>query len=259
MNGKDLKFGIEIECYVPKNARAWRVGGYHNGLQIRSCPNGWNGQQDTSLSSTKVHNGREYKAIEIVSPILKGLEGLAQIYYVVELLESAGAITDSKCGVHVHVDGRSVNGSVVSLKQEFKMFEDIFYGLCGQNARNRWNNFTYCKRSEFWSRFDNSERMRNLNLANLNRRKGTIEFRLFSAEINTSYLITAVYMSVAIVAQMSRTETTTHPIVRNRSRAERLMVFIDRFFGNSDNLIIEDEKTKDVEAFLSDRVRIASF
>lgn len=47
-----------------------------------------------------VHNGGE-----LISPILRGTEGLGQITTVCQALVQAGCSVNQHCGLHVHVDG----------------------------------------------------------------------------------------------------------------------------------------------------------
>src|SRR5687767_12830649 len=102
MNASDMTFGIEIECYLPESAftsGAVVAGGYHSGVQVPGLPAGWNAQRDGSLSSY----GRGRRGVEIVSPVLKGADGVRQIKEVCAWLASVGATVRAECGFHVHV------------------------------------------------------------------------------------------------------------------------------------------------------------
>ena len=69
----DATFGIEIECLLPRGSV--RVGGYHAGIELGGrFPAGWNAQRDGSLRTTL----RGYEGVEIVSPVLRGRDGLEQ-------------------------------------------------------------------------------------------------------------------------------------------------------------------------------------
>src|SRR4051812_4348780 len=90
VNANDLTFGIEIECYVPAELVAngtIRVGNYHNGTQVDALPIGWNAQRDGSLR----YVGPNKVGVEIVSPVLKGADGVAQVKLVCQWLQSIGA------------------------------------------------------------------------------------------------------------------------------------------------------------------------
>ena len=82
MTANDLTFGIEIECTFPVgNAPA--MGHYHDGVQVQGLPIGWNSQRDGSI-----HSGRGFVGVEIVSPVLKGADGVAQVKTVCEWLKA---------------------------------------------------------------------------------------------------------------------------------------------------------------------------
>jgi len=84
----ELTFGIEIECFLPRGSV--RVGGYHRGARLGGdFPAGWNAQSDSSLHTTL----RNYQAVEIVSPILKGADGLAQVRQVAAILKRMTSLT----------------------------------------------------------------------------------------------------------------------------------------------------------------------
>src|SRR4051812_34973032 len=102
MNANELTFGIEIECYVPASLvqnGTLLIGGYHYGTQVAALPLGWNAQRDGSLRSV----GRGRVGVEIVSPILKGADGIQQVKKVCQWLRSIGATVRKECGFHVHV------------------------------------------------------------------------------------------------------------------------------------------------------------
>ena len=99
MTADDLTFGVELEVTIPIAARhEIQVGGYHCGRQIRSLPAGWNAQNDSSI-----HADNGFFGVEIVSPILKGADGLKQVKAVCEWLQGLNAKVNSSTGFHVHV------------------------------------------------------------------------------------------------------------------------------------------------------------
>ena len=101
MNAHDLQYGIEIETIAPDSAvhcDGLRIGPYHHGIQVPYLPTGWTAENDGSIN-----NGHGGHKCEIVSPILKGPEGLAQVAEVARILEAKGHSVNASCGVHVHV------------------------------------------------------------------------------------------------------------------------------------------------------------
>ena len=89
VKASDVKFGVEVECYLPTGTIE-ALGGYHHGLQVAWLPNGWNGQSDTSLN----HCPAGYRAAEIVSPILSGEEGLAQVWFTLEAIKELNGVVN---------------------------------------------------------------------------------------------------------------------------------------------------------------------
>ena len=101
MNANDLTFGIEIETIAPDTAvrnDGLRIGSYKHGIQVPYLPAGWTAEADGSIDNS---NGGH--KCEIVSPILRGAEGLAQVAEVLRTLEAKGHRVNASCGVHVHV------------------------------------------------------------------------------------------------------------------------------------------------------------
>ena len=96
-------FGIEIEMSWGRNGRrpsqetvalALRRAGLDATAEgySHSITSGWKVVSDAS-----VYNGHE-----LVSPILRGLDGKEQLKTAMRAVKAIGAVTDSSCGVHVH-------------------------------------------------------------------------------------------------------------------------------------------------------------
>src|SRR6516164_7580401 len=92
----DLTFGIEIETAMPRGVV--RVGNYHGGYQVPQLPHGWRAERDASI-----HCPQGYEPCEIVSPVLKGEEGVRQVVEVLAWLKGIGAKVNRSTGFHVHV------------------------------------------------------------------------------------------------------------------------------------------------------------
>jgi len=194
MEAKNVKFGIEIECFVPTDVAAnFTPGGYHRGLPIQMAPTGWNSQYDGSL-----HGPSGYTAVEVVSPVLAGEAGLTEAVYMVEYLNEVGAVVNESCGLHVHVNAAGLTPlQIQRVYNAFRHYEMAFYGLSGEKAWERMQS-TYCRPSHRWD----SSRYQSLNLTNVGRsRKNTIEVRCFSGTLDMATVVTAIYMSVALVAR----------------------------------------------------------
>jgi hypothetical protein len=146
MQFQDFTFGVEIECYTPGRMHALFVALQSAGVavsvaagNIHSVTSGWKVVYDGSLGSgTPVG----YEGCEVVSPILRGEDGIAQTIKVLEVVKAHGCKVNKSCGLHVHVGAQ--NATSTQLKNLAKMFvkyEHHFDALCPESRRN--NNF--CK------------------------------------------------------------------------------------------------------------------
>lgn len=108
---KTLRFGIEIEVVGADRAQlaqavATAVGGQivAHWVVVDTQERRWNIVPDGSLSSER--------AGEVVSPILTW-EDLELLQAVVRSLRAAGGRADASCGIHIHVDGATLDGKAV--------------------------------------------------------------------------------------------------------------------------------------------------
>lgn len=195
-----LKFGIELECYLPKafvESEQFTVGGYHRGVQIKGAPDGWKAERDASVSPFAP---RGYIGLEIVSPVLQGEKGLGTVVGFFDFLKEIGAKVSERTGMHVHVDGATLSPSQVGQVQEaFKFYEAAFYGLNGQHYSERLGNL-YCCPSERWV---GQGRYCSLNIQNyLAGRKKTLECRVWRATVEAEVAVAAVVMLTSLVAKV---------------------------------------------------------
>jgi hypothetical protein len=223
MLASDFTFGIEIECLLPEDvidAQEIRIGGYGGaGNQVPGLPVGWRAKEDGSLPGSIRLSGDIYNGIEIVSPILKGIDGLRQVSKVLAVLRSWRGRVNKNCGFHVHVGWG--NDSIKDLKKLVNLvafYEKALYAASGTQARERGG---YCysikekyRHISFWrgpercGLYSSGERYHSLNLMNLvlgNRK--TVEFRVFSGTLNTAKAIGYVQMCLALAqraTQMSK-------------------------------------------------------
>ena len=116
------KFGIEIEFTgITRNKAAKLVAEYLNGTvsdardyydtKVITAPDGrkWKVMYDGSLRCQTKKNGeiisasRDYSC-ELVSPILTYEEDINTLQELVRILRKAGGLTNSSCGIHVHLN-----------------------------------------------------------------------------------------------------------------------------------------------------------
>lgn len=242
----EIKFGVEIECYLPVGIDL-PVGSYHHGLQVTWAPDGWNAQSDASL-----YPPSGYRAAEIVSPVLAGEAGLEQVLLVADTLKTLGACVNDACGLHVHVDASHLQPTDIrNIVAAFKVYEAAFFAACGTHVTER-SSGGWCKPTKFWSfdptvsdrRPDHSDRYQSLNTTNFyfeTLRKRTIEIRVFPGTVDAGDIITAVYMAVALVAKALRSSNDVPAVACDSSYRDGSQVFIATHLHDPRNLIIPDE------------------
>jgi hypothetical protein len=125
MNADTMTFGVEIECYVPRDAAL-------------APPRGWRAKTDGSLTAPPASRMR---GAEVVSPILSGAAGLAQVYEACLHLNAIGARVNYTCGLHVHVGiprDQSFDGSALRrLGIHVANVEKALYASTGTRAREQ--------------------------------------------------------------------------------------------------------------------------
>ncbi len=237
---KNQNFGIEIELTGITRREAAKVianyfgttenyiGGTYNAYEI---PDGtgrkWKAMYDSSIVAERRNGGcadEEYKC-EIVSPICR-YEDIETVQEIVRQLRHKGAIANSSCGIHVHIDAaphtaRSLRNIVNIMTSK----EDILFKAIGvsQDRANRW-----CKKTEsdfvnringtrptskeavgrIWYNGDlsrrnthyDSSRYHALNLHAV-WQKGTIEFRCFNGTTHAGKIKTYIQLCLAISNQ----------------------------------------------------------
>ena len=220
---QNQNFGIEIELTgITREQAAAQIADYF-GTEYhfigQGCYNIWGAtdrkgrtwkcERDASIccEDRYHHAARDTYSCEVVSPILQ-YEDIDDLQEIVRALVKAGAIANSSCGIHVHVDGKNHNAeSLINLVNLFTGRQDLFYeALQNENRAGRW-----CQKASkemlkamrkgehtkaaleriYYSGLNNgyrggidhshycNARYRGLNLHALYT-KGTVEFRLFN-------------------------------------------------------------------------------
>ncbi len=241
MDLREQRFGIEIEFTGITRKKAAQVladyfgtayefvGGVYDKYEVKDDKNRkWKIMSDGSITCEKKLNGRIITApqtysVEFVSPICK-YEDIPKIQEMVRSFREKGALVNSSCGIHVHIDASKHD--VRSLRNIVNIMaakEDIFYkALDIKSARE-----SYCKKvdksfleklnkkiprtkeqiSNLWyngtSRghyhYDET-RYHALNLHSVFQ-KGTVEFRMFNSTLHAGKVKTYIQFSLAISAQ----------------------------------------------------------
>ena len=197
----DWAFGIEIEVYMPAG-QAFEMGGYHRGRQVRPIDRwlarGWTAEEDGSVTR---HPDRPagYVGVEIVSPILYGIEGLTEVVCMVDWLREIGAVMGPQCGQHVSVDARTLTiDQVLAVEGMFRRLEKGLFLVNGDQAGTRYAS-GFCRPLASGA----TGRYRALNVANYlggNRGRSRLEFRLWAGTLDAQQSVTYILTSVALVA-----------------------------------------------------------
>jgi hypothetical protein len=254
-------FGVEIESWAPlalfnDGPEALRIGLYHCGTKIpqgaKGFPcSGWELQRDGSLKEGPAG----YWSFELVSPILKGRDGIEQLKKIGAWLKSVGARPNQSCGTHVHVGAASVIGDnrpnrlagwAANLINVIGQYELALFGSAGTIKRYT---STYCqptrkagtyrctaekvqkaraKAHELSSAVH--DRYMALNLVPL-QSKGTVEFRVFSGTVEPLKLCAWVQLCLALAERAAGRRMGFDPKASTCYRGTgKAMKDLDRFF-----------------------------
>lgn len=239
MQAEDVFYAVEIEVAIPFDNVDFAVGRYHHGLQVPHYPQGWKAEEDSSLQAPTL-----YRTLEIVSPKLKGFDGIVQLVQVLDDLAEREAIVNHSTGLHVHVDGRDLDiRDIKKLTQMFKQYEKLFFGVMGEQASTRYVNNSFCSPSEQWiDGREATDRYRSLNLKNWYNyeQKKTVEFRLFAGTLNPETVITYVMMCVGLVVR-ARNCTRVHRFTKPPTTLPDLCKkFVQNVLSKKTNQIVPD-------------------
>jgi hypothetical protein len=153
----DLTFGVEFEVYIPAVSadQSMRERAYDRivrrlqsaGVQAsRGRASGaWAATYDGSLVSGP-QDGRMWFPLEMVSPILRGEDGLRQVEKVCAAMIDLGCEVNKTCGLHVHIGaGQATAKQMRNLAKMFLKYEDVFTALTPPSRRDSPESRRYCK------------------------------------------------------------------------------------------------------------------
>ena len=112
---------------------------YTFGVELETCHS--SDVPSIDLNVKAVYDGST-DGLEYVSGILQGNKGVEQVRELCTHLQESGALTDRKCGVHIHVGGANFNRrfSIMILKLCLAIEDDIYKTLPRSRADN-----SYCR------------------------------------------------------------------------------------------------------------------
>lgn len=133
------KFGLELEFFNISEGRVQTV------LQNAGI-DCWRSYYDDSGTGWKITDDGSIVgdySVELVSPILSGIDGLKEVAKVVQLLADAGAKVNKSCGLHVHVDANDLSAKVLFNVYRRYALHEIQIDTWMVKSR-RANNNDYC-------------------------------------------------------------------------------------------------------------------
>jgi hypothetical protein len=228
VNVNDLTFGVELEVTLPVGTCP--VGPYHLGIQVAELPAGWKAERDCSIQAAP-----GYMACEVVSPVLKGADGLRQLKAVCEWLNRAGAKVNRSTGFHVHVGfDRDDHDGLRRLVTLTASFEKALFAATGTHSREEGRYCQTVQDNPAYQRLYRDratltaylDRYHVLNLTNLlGHGKPTAEFRVFAGTTNPLKAIGYVRLCLGFVEKAlsmkkvtkwtAKTPVATSPIHRS--------------------------------------------
>lgn len=210
------QFGVEAEFYnitptVAIEALA-AVGitatfeGYTHAVMAN-----WKIVTDASVTGTGTGRGN---GLELVSPILKGEEGLIELAKALDALRNAGAKVNTTCGLHVHIDTLGMNG--MQRKNFFNSYvrnQDIMDRLVSSSRRNnrRYTSRYSTSQADNYANAieqgnDGGSRFFTLNICSF-QKYGTLEFRQHQGTLNGKKAVAWVKMLLAVAETASNSQS----------------------------------------------------
>lgn len=139
-------YGVEIEfrgdLYRTVDAlRAEGIAVEYEGYN-HTTRSHWKIVTDCSVSATRVPEPDNSRGLELVSPPLRGEDGLWQIAHACNALKNAGAVVNKTCGLHVHHDVRDFDGKrLIDLIRLYQRAERVIDELHPKSRRGNECNY----------------------------------------------------------------------------------------------------------------------
>ena len=270
----NVTFGIELEMSCKEGKKKHMIAREilkHASVKVkivkdyaasRAPYHGWKMVPDSSISCSRYYP--DCNRFELVSPILRGGEGLNEVNNVLGALDGVGTIAVNKTmGFHVHIDVSALNvAQLVKVCQNFIKYEAVMDTFMPPSRRtNSPNSLQYCKsnrdailgpyapegeRHKKLSRCRSLHQLCNvmnpgrdryfkLNLQNLQTgRQQTIEFRQHSATSNYTKVSAWVRFCMALVQNSA--DMPVPPIFRGQPLHKQFEVLFED--------VIKDRRSK---------------
>lgn len=212
---EDRQFGVEAEFFgitaqqAIDAVRAIGIDIDFDGYTHEVMPR-WKIVTDASVSSQGTGRGT---GLELVSPIMKGEEGLREVEKVLNAIDGAGGKVNTTCGLHVHIDTAGMGS--IQRKNFFYAYvrnQDLMDRLVSKSRRN---NRHYTQRYEteraieYYADCVEAGRGGNSRFFTVNTcsipKYGTLEFRQHQGTLNGKKVMAWVQMLLAIAYKASQT------------------------------------------------------
>lgn len=239
----DRKMGVEIECYNVHH-KDLEEALLDKGLKVQNRFSDYDSEQAAWVITEDGSIDRG-NSIELVSPILQGVEGFRQVEIVCHVLNKLGAKIAKTCGLHVHVDANDLTGNdLYNLVQRYYKYECTIDGWMPESRRE--NNNEFCYSVEELAGFLNQAEGRTAYLQTINYesshgryyklnllaffRHGTVEFRHHSGTINAQKIINWMIFCVTFVE-------TTKALGKNADVFENIPEEVIAFYKNRTRML----------------------
>jgi hypothetical protein len=242
-------YGIEIEMSWGRSRRPSQssVAAALRRAGLNATAEGYS--HDTTIgwkvvSDASVHNGHE-----LVSPILRGLDGKEQLKTAMRAVKAIGAMTDDSCGIHVHHGVHDFTAKqLANIAEIYRNHEPTIDKLMARSRRNtRWaqtmergisfyeNSSTVTLNGEWTSRNHDAngkyELLRGLGLSSEHDRyykvnfgcyvrQGTVEFRQHQTSLNAIRIWNWVVFTQMIVTAAKGKRGKANPVIVNTGNPE---------------------------------------
>lgn len=263
---RQTNFGIEIEMTGLTRSRAANVasvllegkvnykGDGYGTYEVRAKDGRiWKFMSDASIKTTDrcgVMKSKDY-SVEMVSPILTYDKDITILQEIIRALRKEGAVTNSSCGIHIHLDGKGHDARTIrNFVNIIYARNDLFYKALGVESErmrfckkmdlglvekinkpniktlNQIEDIWYAEYSSCDSRFTHYNRSRYhfLNLHSFFHGTGTVELRGFNGTLHAGEVRSYIAFALCIDEQ-ARTQsfaTTKKPQVENEKFAMRI-------------------------------------
>jgi hypothetical protein len=243
-------YGVEIEIEHPTNgsrganalATAIEIEFATNRIDATCTFEGYNHRDNANNHWKIVTDASLRNGLEVVSPILKGFEGKAQIEAVLTAIRSQGYEVNFRTGLHVHHDARNLTGyQIGAIIGTYTAFQDVIdYSVAPSrrdSSRSNGNVSNYCNNmSAHMSKFNrNNSTLKSLKNVTANQAKlngltrefgsgryvnvnftsisahGTLEFRQHQGTLNFSKMWAWIMVTQCIVESVAQKSVVSFP------------------------------------------------